>query len=80
MQAAMIASESVAFHRAREEFRAQPGNSNSITTMMRLALEGFNPHVRHLSSRWLLRMAGVRVVVDEGEDNATASTAKGLCR
>lgn len=71
-------SEAREYHRTAEDFAAQPGNSKSITTMMRLACEGLTPHARRIAGRWLLMYLGVRVV--ESEDyNAAPSTAEAFC-
>jgi len=72
-------SERLAFAGAAQQYAAQPGQSQPITDMMRLACEGFCPDIRQRASDWLLRNVGVKVVHDGGED-ATASETEGFRR
>lgn len=76
----MQTQERVSFYRAREDYDRVPGNTEAIATMMEMALEAISPHVRHLASRWLMRVVGVIVVDDEeGSRHAAPAPAAGIC-
>lgn len=80
LQTAIQTQERVIFYRAREDHERDPGNSNSIATMMELALEAACDHIRHLAGRWLLRRYGVVVVHEESPRDATPAQATGIRR
>jgi hypothetical protein len=65
------------FEKAATDFVADPGNTESISTMMQLAMEGVNPTRRRWAARWLHQHCNV-VVVPEGVNDAAEAAATGL--
>lgn len=65
------------FERAVHRHASNPGDSESITDMMRLACEGLNPTRRRWAAAWLFQHCNVRVLVES--DDAAPAPAACLC-
>lgn len=77
MQRAVKGQEQLAFVGAANVYAAHPGNSQSITTMMKLACEGLCPSIRQRAGDWLFRNLNVKIVQERG-NNATEAAAANL--
>jgi hypothetical protein len=70
VQRAVKGREQLVFVGAAEDYAAHPGNTQSIETMMQLAMEAVCLSIQRRARDWLFMFVNVKIV-DEGGQYAT---------